>query len=840
MTPRRLLSHPVLVFLVILGALTAAAPTLGIPLDRVTEIAIYALYAIGVNLLLGYTGLMSFGASLFFGVGTYAAAIVALRVVPNEVAALGAAVLSSVLLGLVAGALVLRRRGLYFSLLTLALSQLAFEVAFKWTGMTGGENGLQSVPRVLFASPMAFHLFCLASVALLLLLLWRFVHAPPGRVLQAIRDNEQRAKCIGYDTYRYKLLAFTLSALLIGYGGGLLAFLVRGAYANNLGWQHAADAVLMAVLGGVHHFLGPLWGAMAFVVLRDQLSLVTEHWWLLFAPVIVAFILLSPGGLQGAWNRIGKGGRQSLTRVEPPRRPDRITPFHDGRVAPAFTGPILSVWGLSKSFGSIVTARDISLDVEAVGLHSFIGPNGAGKTTFFNMITGLVAPDAGEIRLKGELITRLRVHRRARLGLSRSFQIISLFRGLSAFECVRLAVQAHSPQRFGWWRDACDDAAVEARTWSILAAVRLADRAGDLCADLSHGEQRLLDLAIVLGSAGDLLLLDEPLAGLSEADRHVVSEVVLEVARSHAVLMIEHDIDRVMSLSGRITVLHQGRLIADGPPQAVARDPAVIAAYVGSGAALGEALARHTAPQSEGRPAPLLTLQGVRGGYEGSTVLQGIDLTLRQGEVVALLGRNGVGKTTLLKAITGALPGTAGRITLDGEEIAGLPTHAINRRGIGLVPEGRRIFPNLTVRENLLLAVRRGGGTLEEAYALFPKLRLLASSRAGTLSGGEQQMLAIARVLMFPTRVILLDEPFEGLAPAIVKEVMAAVASLRGRAGIILVEHNAELVLPLADRAYVLVNGRVAFEGEAEALRVDTALQARLLGVAAVPQEAVT
>jgi ABC-type branched-subunit amino acid transport system ATPase component len=425
------------------------------------------------------------------------------------------------------------------------------------------------------------------------------------------------------------------------------------------------------------------------------------------------------------------------------------------------------------------------------------------------------------------------VHRRVRSGLSRSFQIISLFQNLTAFETVRIAVQAQSSQRFGFFRNALELAEVSETAWSILAAIRLDRKAGEVCSNLSHGDQRLLDLALVLASGGDLLLLDEPLAGLSEADRRVVSEVIVDLAKTHAVLMVEHDIDRVMSLSDRITVLHQGKLIADGLPREVANDPAVVAAYIGK-SDTDEDIEKVLAPAA-GVPRapsqPLLILENVRGGYEGSTVLEAINLTVASGEVVALLGRNGVGKTTTLRAICGVVKAQFGRIVFDGKDIATLPTYAINRLGIGLVPEGRRVFPNLTVAENLKIASRPGGISLSQAYDIFPKLKILQNSRASNLSGGERQMLAIARVLMFPTKLILLDEPFEGLSPAIVKEVMKAVAGLRERSSVIIVEHNAELVLPFVDRVYVLVNGRVAYEGLAAELAMDEPLQARLLGV---------
>jgi ABC-type branched-subunit amino acid transport system ATPase component len=228
---------------------------------------------------------------------------------------------------------------------------------------------------------------------------------------------------------------------------------------------------------------------------------------------------------------------------------------------------------------------------------------------------------------------------------------------------------------------------------------------------------------------------------------------------------------------------------------------------------------------------PLLELTQVRAGYSGSQILTDLNLLVHEGEAVALLGRNGVGKTTMLRAITGTVQKSAGSITMDGSDITRAKPYEINRLGISIVPEGRRLFPNLTVMENLRLAARPGGASFEEIFELFPKLKILQRAQAESLSGGERQMLAIARALTVPSRLILLDEPFEGLAPTVVQEVMDALVRLRGRVAMIIVEHHAETVLPIVDRAYVLVNGQIAYEGSAGALEADEALQVRLLGV---------
>jgi ABC-type branched-subunit amino acid transport system ATPase component len=295
------------------------------------------------------------------------------------------------------------------------------------------------------------------------------------------------------------------------------------------------------------------------------------------------------------------------------------------------------------------------------------------------------------------------------------------------------------------------------------------------------------------------------------------------------VLLIEHDIDRVLSLSDRITVLHQGRVIAEGEPFAIAEDPNVLEAYLG----------RHGSRRSQRPPTkaaaairpPLLTLSGIDAGYNSSRILHGIDLEVREGEVVALLGRNGVGKTTTLQTIMGLLKPTRGIITFSGNDITSLSPDRINRCGIAIVPEGRRIFPNLTVAENLALAQREGGWPLDDIYALFPKLRMRQDARGENLSGGERQMLAIGRVLCAPQRLMLLDEPFEGLAPSVVAEVLTAIEQLRDKTSILLVEHKVDLVLDLADRAYIMVNGQISYCGNSMALQSDVETQNRLLGV---------
>jgi ABC-type branched-subunit amino acid transport system ATPase component/ABC-type branched-subunit amino acid transport system permease subunit len=826
---RRVVTHPIFVLSMVFALLPFVLPRIGSTVSLGTEIVLYTLYGIGYNLLLGYTGLVSFGPSAYFGIAAYGAGLAQLHLASNVYIAVLLGTLTAGLTSVLLGALILRRRGLYFSLLTLAFTQLFYEIAFQWTPVTGGENGLQGMSRPGLENNLAFHAFCSCVVIVAVYLLWRIVHSPFGRVLQAIRENEQRARCLGYNTHRYKLLAFVFSATFMGLAGSLLTFLIQGVYADVMSWQNAGDPVLMTVLGGMHHFLGPLWGALGFIVLRDQLSSFTEHWWLIFGAILIGFILLSPEGLSGIFARLRRGARWSLTRTTLPPRPEVARATENGQSAVKGDQPVLSVRALSKQFGHLVVADGINLELRQGEIYSLIGPNGAGKTTFFNMVTGLVPRDGGQILFKNRDIGSLPPNQRVDAGLGRSFQILSIFKNLTVFENVRVAVQARSNHRFAMWRNAYSFQDINERTWSILDSMGLSEHADQTAVDLPHGEQRLLEIAITIGTEPDVLLLDEPLAGLGHEDRERISALIQRLAGRHSILLIEHDIDRVLAISNRITILHQGRVIAQGAPQEVMNQPEVVTAYLGR-KQVSTGVQTDIRPSRSQAAVPLLKLKDVVAGYEGSSVLRNVSLEVGEGEIVALLGRNGVGKTTTLRTIIGTLRPMAGAIEFSGQQIGGRPPHRINRLGISIVPEGRRIFPNLTVLNNLQLAQRAGGCSVEEAFELFPRLRTLQTSRGETLSGGELQMLAIARALMAPTKLMLLDEPLEGLAPTIVNEVVQAIGLLRGRTSILIVEQN-DLVLQMADRAYVMVSGQIAYAGDAEALRQDEALQLRLLGV---------
>ncbi|PYM31854.1 MAG: hypothetical protein DME15_16000 [Candidatus Rokuibacteriota bacterium] len=832
----RLVRHPLAWlfawFLALPLLMTAANSTVSLG----TEIVVFTLLAIAYNLLMGYTGLVSFGHSAFFGLGGYAAGLTQIHVAQGMVVPLLAGVAAAALAGAAIGFLLMRKRGVYFSLLTLAFTQMFFYIVYGATAVTGGENGLGGIERLPvslgplrldLADKRVYYYAAAALAAAAIWLLWRIVHSPFGRVLEAIRENEQRASFVGYDVKRYKLTAFVVSCAFSGLAGALYTFLLNFAYPESLHVTMAGEIAAMTLVGGMRSFVGPAVGAAVFVFMRDTLSSWTQNWLIYFGVIFVAFVMFSPNGIVGVAERLrGLRRRADVAGDAPPAAAVAAPAAAPGPAAAVET--LLEVRGLTRRFGALAAVDGASFQVRRGELRSIIGPNGAGKTTLFNLLTGLLPADGGEARVRGTAITALLPHRIVALGVSRSFQIISVFHALTVFENVRIAAQAKHRCRFAMLADSRSFADLNDEALRLLAAVGLADKAGTLAANLSHGDQRLLEIALALATRPELLLLDEPLAGLAAHERVRVADLIRTLHRSLTIVLIDHDIDQVLALSDRITVLHQGRVIAEGGPAEIQQNADVQTAYLGH-------LKLAAAAGAGGAPAggePLLRVEGVDAFYGKSHVLHGVSLDVFPGELVALLGRNGAGKTTTLAAITGVVPPRRGRVVYRGAELAGRPPEAIARLGIGLVPQGRRIFPNLSVLENLQIA-RRGdrGFTLERVFATFPPLHALRGARGATLSGGELQLLAIARALMGNVDALLLDEPFEGLAPAIVEVVWNVLREIKGETTILLVEQNADLALALSDRAYVIGNGSIVWSGAARALHADEELRLRLLGV---------
>ena len=821
--------------------LPLAMPLVGLTVNTASVVVCLAIAAMGLNVLVGYTGLTSFGHSAWFGIGAYAAALAQKHWFHDQLAV---PILFSIafvgVLSAIVGVLILRRRGVYFSLLTLALVALTYAMAFRWTELTGGEDGLGGLVRgslgpIDFDNALVYYgLVALIGFGVLYVLL-RVARSPFGHVLVAIRENQQRATFQGYDVDRYKLAAFVLSAAVTGLAGALTGFQHYLVSAESTSVTFSGELLAMVVIGGMHHILGPALGVLFYILFRELFSMWSANWLLWFGLIFVGFVLYSPGGLIGVWAKLQRRWRPPLEEAAAMSK----RKIYEGLPVPAFLRPaklegtVLAVESMYKNFGGIRAVADARLAVGAGQVHALIGPNGAGKTTMFNLVSGLFPADSGTVRLNGAEIHDLPPQRICERGLARSFQITNLFKGLSIYENLRLSLQARHRGRFNAWRDIDGFPEIHAQTAELVKFLGLEGIEEIAGGDLSYGGQRLVDLGIALGSRPQVLLLDEPLAGLAAAEREGVSNLIKAGAANIPVLIVEHDIDRVLGFSHEVTVMNQGEVLMTGTPDEVRADRRVQEIYTGTGTPpVTSRIAGAT-----GERAPLLRFQRVNSFYGKSHILTDASLDVREGEIVALLGRNGAGKSTLLKTLAGLVAPASGEIEFEGRNIAGVPAPDIARMGIGYVPQGRGLFAGMTVAENLALGrlARATDGrhgvvwSEERIFEYFPPLKERLHIAADYLSGGEQQMAAVARALSGNVRLLLLDEPFEGLAPTVIQELFKVFDRLRGEVSIVIVEHNLDLVLALADRVFALERGAVFHQGPAQRLLTDLDYRKQIL-----------
>jgi len=823
-----------------LALLPFVLDVVGLPLRSAIDVVAFAIACMGLNILVGNTGLVSFGHGAWFGLGAYAAALsqrywFAGSVILPSLFAIAFVAVAAVL----SGALILRRRGVYFSLLTLALTALLFAIGYRWTEFTGGESGLGGVTR---ATVLGVDLerdsnyyWVIAALAMAVcFLLWRFHRSPVGSVLVAIRENEQRARFIGYPTNRYKLIGFLLSAVVVAVAGTVSVFNHRFASAEPLSVAFSGELIAMVVIGGMRSFLGPALGALFFILFREFLSIWTPHWLFYFGLLFIGFVVFSPTGLVGVAERLlaplrrreikaaAMAGRRTAEDLSLPQNLLR---------AHAHNSLVLSARNLEKSFGGIHAVRGFDLSVRDRTLHALIGPNGAGKTTAFNVLSGLYAPDAGSVELEGKSIAELKPEDITRAGVGRSFQITNLFGGLSVEENVRLAVQARSRMRYAMWHSTASLSDIHTDTVELIGYLGLAGIESAEASSLSYGGQRLLDMGLALATQPRILLLDEPLAGLAVAERERIAKLIKTISAEIPILLVEHDIDRVFRIADHVTVMNDGAVLVDGTVEDARNNDKVRAVYIGSGTAAIVAEQRKSVVE----PDRLLTVDSVNTFYGKSHILNSVSFDVRKHEIVALLGRNGAGKSTLLKSLVGIARPEAGSIKLLDQETVGLPSAEIARRGIGYVPQGRGLFAGMTVADNLVLGrlKRTGGDGIRwndgRIIEVFPRLAERWNTPADYLSGGEQQMVAVARALAGNVRVLLLDEPFEGLSPAVTQELFEVFDRLREEIAIVIVDHHLDLALALSDRTVVLERGSVTWTGTSALLKDDLELRRKVL-----------
>jgi branched-chain amino acid transport system ATP-binding protein len=495
------------------------------------------------------------------------------------------------------------------------------------------------------------------------------------------------------------------------------------------------------------------------------------------------------------------------------------------------TAPLLDAAGLGKRYGGLVAVEGLDLRLDKGRVLGVIGPNGAGKSTLIGLLGGAISASTGSIHFEGRDITTLPASERARSGIGRTYQIPRPFLDMTVDE--NLAVGQFSLAPFA----AASVAAAERR--DILDRCGLGDAAHVKARDLPLLRRKRLEVARALALKPKLLLLDEVGAGLIDSE---VSELIgliqsLKDGR-RSIVIIEHVIRIVKECCEDLVVINFGKVLAKGTTAEVLASDEVAAIYLGT----SHGATPKSTPPAPPRPTdvvapgaaaaePLLSLVNISAGYGQARVIHDLSLSVMPGQVVGILGSNGAGKTTLAHVISRALPVTAGRIRFNGEDITGLPAHAVAARGIAHCMEGRRIFGSLSVEENLLVAARDADAgerktRLERVYVLFPVLAERRNTPGTSMSGGQQQALAIGRALMAKPRMAIFDEISLGLAPVMMDRLYAALAELK-REGLtmLVVEQDIERALDLADVAHIINKGRITLSGPPAVVRADERLR---------------
>jgi branched-chain amino acid transport system ATP-binding protein len=495
------------------------------------------------------------------------------------------------------------------------------------------------------------------------------------------------------------------------------------------------------------------------------------------------------------------------------------------------TSPVvIEAKGVAVRFGGLAALDGVDLKVHEGEIVGLIGPNGAGKTTLMECISGFRRVSEGAIAHKGDDLLALPPGARAERGIGRTLQNVKLFPNLSVFDNIRVALHRHQTVGVGTAafrlpKLYTEEQATVDEANRVLGLIGMETWAEKFASELSYGTLRLLELGCMLALKPSMLLLDEPASGISQKETEALGPLLRDIKDSTGatILMIEHDMPLVMGLSDYVYCLDAGRNLSEGTPEEVQADPDVLEAYLGTTETKASS---KTTKKDEPERELLLKVSGLDVRFGKVQVLTGVDMEVRRGERIALLGTNGAGKSTILKAVSGLIPIAGGRVEWKSDDITGMPAEQSVRLGLGQVPGGRGLFPSLTVTENL----RMGGYLLandkkiteaaDKVTQYFPWIAERGDQRAGTLSGGEQQQLAIARALMTGPELLMIDELSLGLAPVIIERLMETVPRLVDEEGltVVIVEQQAGFALGHTDRAYFLEKGEVRYEGPSAGL----------------------
>lgn len=579
------------ILLVIILFLLTVPFFLGIYYIRLLQlIAIYVLLATGLNLVAGYAGQVSLGHGALYAVGAYSSALLSTRLGLPFWISLPLAVLITGSFGIMLGIPALRVKGPYLAMVTIGFGLIIERVLVEWTSFTGGPIGINDIPAphlgVLVFSGKTMYYLVMLCMGLGLLIAYNIVDGRWGRAFKSLRENEIAAEAMGVNTRKFKLLAFTLSAMFAGAAGSLYAHLSGYISPDTFTFNFSVFALLIVIIGGMGTLVGPVIGAVVLTLLPELLNGFDRYKLLIYGLLLIISVLVMRDGIAGLAKRL------LMLTINPPKGMtdaqgvDRMSSLplslqHN-------TGIILELRNVNKLFGGLTAVHDLNLKVTAGTIHALIGPNGAGKTTVINLISGIYRPTSGNLFFGNGEITASRPYVRVEQGISRTFQNVQLFPKMTALENILVGNHTRmtgalwvAALRMPWIRS--QERTARHKAMALLDFVGLSLQHNELAGKLPYGHQRLLEIARALASDPQLLLLDEPAAGLNEKEIEELELIILKI-RDHGitVLLIEHHMNLVMGISNIITVLDYGKKIAEGSPEAVQDDQLVIAAYLGT------------------------------------------------------------------------------------------------------------------------------------------------------------------------------------------------------------------------------------------------------------------
>jgi len=605
--------------LTVIGLIAApfVLPHLGFAPNTVNRILVWGLFGLGFDILFGFTGLLSFGQSAFYGTGGFVAAYLLTRAgFSNVVGALIIGMIAAAITGYLVGLVALRRTGIYFAMITVAIAEVFFFVEFNpLSDWTGGENGLPGVPTpsfnlgfttLQFTNGWSLYQFIALCYFIGIVIALRIVRSPVGAVLSAIRDNPLRATAVGHNIHGYKLTAFVIAAAYAGFAGGLLGVLQAFMPPDAFMFDTSGQLVMQTAIGGRGTLFGPLVGAAVWLFLQDFLQAALglgAAWKLVLGIVFVVLVCFLRGGIVGGLidlsNLVAGKRRKTLEETAPSvagaeaeqttakagidkPSPAVATAARPGK-AGACSGPILRATGLTKRYGGLVANSDIDFTVNRGELRCIIGPNGAGKSTFFKMLTCEVHPTSGTIVFEGRDITGMNVTEVCQLGLTKSYQVNQLFSGLTVRDNIVIAAlaQLRGKFRLDMFSSLDKVPGLNEQVERTLRLVNLAARPSTPVSELAYGEKRRLEIGLALATSPSLLLLDEPLAGMSPRERVETVSLLKSISRDRTVIVIDHDMDALFELAERVTVLQEGRVLVEGTPDEIRKSAAVQEAYLG-------------------------------------------------------------------------------------------------------------------------------------------------------------------------------------------------------------------------------------------------------------------